>query len=171
MTLTLEEAIRRERLSDELAALQRTNSDLTPTSGRSAPLAAPRHTPTPPTVESAPIGRETIIQTPPKDDLSDLPPELLAELSERVKSETDPIIKIINDRGGTATLDEILIDLYRKHGELAKRTITNNKLNRLSRRSMVWSVPGKKGVYSTTGKRELFKRTTPTNADTSRDTT
>jgi hypothetical protein len=83
------------------------------------------------------------------DDLSDLPPELLAELSDGVKSETDPIIKIINDRGGTATLDEILIDLYRKHGEVAKRTITNNKLNRLSRRSMVWSVPGKKGAYTT----------------------
>jgi hypothetical protein len=82
-------------------------------------------------------------------DLSDLPPELLAELSDAAKGEIDPLIQIIDDRGGTASLDEILIDLYRKHKEIGKRNIISNRLYRLARRGLCWSVPGKKGVYST----------------------
>jgi hypothetical protein len=83
------------------------------------------------------------------NDLSDLPPELLKELSEGIKGETDPIIKIIQGRGGVATLDEILIDLYRKYNEIGKRPIVANKLYRLSRRGLCWSVPGRKGAYTT----------------------
>jgi hypothetical protein len=87
---------------------------------------------------------------PTDDDLSDLPPELLKELSESFRGETDPLIKIIQGRGGTATLDEILIDLYRKYKDIGKRPIISNKLYRLSRRGLCWSVPGKKGTYTTT---------------------
>lgn len=83
------------------------------------------------------------------DDLADLPPELLNELSESIKGETDPLIKIINARGGTATLDEILIDLYRKYNEVGKRVIVSNKLYRLSKRGLCHALPGKKGVYTT----------------------
>lgn len=83
------------------------------------------------------------------DDLSDLPPELLKELSDSAKGESDPLIKVIEGRGGTATLDEILIDLYRKYKEIGKRPIVSNKLYRLSRRGLCWSVPGKKGTYTT----------------------
>jgi hypothetical protein len=85
-----------------------------------------------------------------QDDLSDLPPELLKELSDSAKGETDVLIKIIDGRGGTATLDEILIDLYRKHKEIGKRPLIANKLYRLSRRELCWSVPGRKGAYTTT---------------------
>lgn len=84
------------------------------------------------------------------DDLADLPPELLQELSESAKGETDPLIKIINDRGGTATLDEILIDLWRKYKEIAKRNMISNKLYRLGKRGLCWALPGKKGIYTTT---------------------
>jgi len=84
-----------------------------------------------------------------RDEFADLPPELLEQLSEGAKAQVDPIIKIINDRGGTATLDEILIDLYRATKEVNKRTIIQNKVFRLSKREMCWSVPGKKGVYTT----------------------
>jgi hypothetical protein len=84
------------------------------------------------------------------DDLSDLPKELLAELSDKTtRGSVDPIAQVIADRGGTATLDEILIDLYRKHGQVSKRTLLANKLYRLSRQGVVWSLPGKKGVYTT----------------------
>ena len=70
---------------------------------------------------AAPAGSEarptsTEVKSDLPDDLAGLPPELLKELSEGIKGETDPLIKIINGRGGTATLDEILIDLYRKYG-------------------------------------------------------
>jgi hypothetical protein len=84
------------------------------------------------------------------DELADLPPELLAELSGGARAETDPLVQIINSRGGTATLDEILIDLWRNFKEIGKRTQIGNKLYRLGRRELVWSVPGKKGVYTTT---------------------
>jgi hypothetical protein len=83
------------------------------------------------------------------DDLSDLPPELLKELSDSFKGETDPLIAIINDRGGTASIDEILVDLYRKYGEIGKRPIISNKLYRFSRRGLCAAMPGKKGIYTT----------------------
>lgn len=83
------------------------------------------------------------------DDLSDLPPELLKELSEGAKGEKDLLLKIIEERGGTANLDEILIDLWRKHKEIGKRPILANRLYRLSRRELCWPVPGKRGFYTT----------------------
>jgi hypothetical protein len=86
----------------------------------------------------------------PKDDLADLPLELLAELSGGAKAETDPLIQIINKRGGTASLDDILIDLYRAYNEIGKRTVIGNKLYRLARRELCWPVPGRKGIYTTT---------------------
>lgn len=109
--------------------------------------------PPPPPTSAAPVPINSV-----PDEFADLPPELLAELSEGAKAQIDPVIKVINDRGGTATLDEILIDLYRATKEVHKRTIIQNKLFRLSKRELCWSVPGKKGVYSTTkpeGYREL----------------
>jgi hypothetical protein len=101
------------------------------------PPPAPSPAPTPSPASSA------------DDDLSDLPPELLKELSDSAKGEKDVVLKIIDDRGGTATLDEILIDLWRKHKEIGKRPIVANKLYRLGRRHLVWTVGGKKGVYTT----------------------
>jgi hypothetical protein len=84
------------------------------------------------------------------DDLSDLPEELLSELSGRTaKGESDPLVRIIADRGGTANIDEILIDLFRKHGQIGKRTLIQNKLYRLSKQGSVWPTPGRKGVYTT----------------------
>ncbi len=85
------------------------------------------------------------------DDLSDLPTELLNELSGRaVKGENDPLVQIIIDRGGTATIDEILIDLYRKHGQIGKRILVQNKLYRLSKHGAIWPTTGRKGVYTIT---------------------
>src|ERR1700732_1026227 len=45
-------------------------------------------------------------ETPGEDNLSDLPEELLAQLSGRAKKgQADHIVQIINDHGGTAALD------------------------------------------------------------------
>jgi len=90
------------------------------------------------------------IETPGEDNLSDLPEELLAQLSGRAKKgQADPIVQIINDRGGIATLDEILIDLYRRHREINTRTLISNKLYRLGKQGLVKAIEGKKGVYTT----------------------
>ena len=48
--------------------------------------------------------------------------------------------------GGTATLDQILVGLNRKFKVAQKRRFLQNKLYRMP---MVWSVPGRKGVYTT----------------------
>jgi hypothetical protein len=103
---------------------------------------------------SATHGFQTEISEPPTsnsagNDLSDLPPELLKELSDSFKGETDPLVRIINDRGGSASIDEILVDLYRKYGEIGKRPIVSNKLYRFSRRGLCAPIPGKKGFYTT----------------------
>jgi hypothetical protein len=90
------------------------------------------------------------IETPGEDNLSDLPEELLAQLSGRAKKgQADPIVQIINDHGGVATLDEILIDLYRRHREINTRTLISNKLYRLGKQGLVKAIEGKKGVYTT----------------------
>jgi hypothetical protein len=90
-------------------------------------------------------------ESPGEDNLSDLPEELLAQLSGRAKKgQADPIVQIINDHGGVATLDEILIDLYRRHREINTRTLISNKLYRLGKQGLVKAIEGKKGVYTTT---------------------
>jgi hypothetical protein len=90
-----------------------------------------------------------VLPSDANDDLSDLPEELLRELSDSFKGETDPLIAIINARGGTASIDEILVDLYRKYKEVGKRPIISNKLYRFSRRGLCAAVPGRKGIYTT----------------------
>jgi hypothetical protein len=83
-------------------------------------------------------------------DLSDLPPELVKELSEEATREvTHPLIEIIDGRGGTATLDEILIDLYRKYKKVGKRASVVQRLSVLSRRGLCRPVPGARGYYTT----------------------
>jgi hypothetical protein len=42
-----------------------------------------------------------------------------------------------------------LLHLYRKYGQLGKRTFISNKLYRLSKRGLIWVLAGKKGIYFT----------------------
>ena len=84
---------------------------------------------------------------PDLGNIYDLPPELQQELSITKTDELDDqLITVINVYGGTATLDQILVGLYRKFGISQKRRFLQNKLYRMT---MVWSLPGKKGVYTT----------------------
>jgi hypothetical protein len=82
-------------------------------------------------------------------NLADLPPELLTELSIGAMSGADPLIQIINKRGGTASLDQILIDLFRTYHQISKRTVVANRLYRLARRGLCRPLPGRKGIYTT----------------------
>ena len=80
-------------------------------------------------------------------DIHDLPQEVLDELSIATADKIDDqIVTVINAYGATATIDQILVGLYRKFKVGQKRRFLQNKLYRMS---MVWSVPGKKGVYTT----------------------
>lgn len=85
-----------------------------------------------------------------RDEVEGLPEELMNELS---VSDTDKaefnIVTLIDEAGGVATLDRILVSLYRQSGEIMKRANLNSRLYRMSQRGFIHSVPGKKGVYST----------------------
>jgi hypothetical protein len=84
-----------------------------------------------------------------RDLFDPLPPELLKQLSSRAtRGKTDPLVKIINEHGGTATLDDILISLYRETGEISRRNIIANRLYRLAKQGLVSTVPDRKGVYT-----------------------
>lgn len=99
---------------------------------------------------------------PDLGNIHDLPPELLEELSITKGDELeDQLVTVINAYGGEASLDQILVGLYRKFKVQQKRRFLQNKLYRMS---MVWSVEGRKGIYTTVEPVNLpSEEDTPTN--------
>lgn len=84
-------------------------------------------------------------------DISDLPPELVKELTLSTPSELEQrIIAIINSCDDkTANINTILVELYNRHKVIQKRRNMNNKLWRMISNKLIWSVNGEKGVYTT----------------------
>ena len=81
-------------------------------------------------------------------NVHDLPPELLEELSVAKADELeDQLVTVIRAYGDEASLDQILVGLWRKFKVSQKRRFLQNKLYRMD---TVWSVSGRKGVYTTT---------------------
>lgn len=84
------------------------------------------------------------------DEVQDLPPELLEELT---VSETDRIefliLSIMEKHDGVIGLDRLLVELYRATGEVFKRQGIINRLYKMANKGEVQSVEGKKGVYTT----------------------
>ncbi|WP_213272166.1 hypothetical protein [Hyphomonas sp.] len=84
------------------------------------------------------------------EDLSDLPKELRAELSVSKTDELeDQLATVINAAGREADIDMILIYLFRKFNVVQTRRFLQNKLYRMVQKGLLYSVPGRKGVYST----------------------
>lgn len=84
------------------------------------------------------------------EDIEGLPPELMQELS---ISEADrlefTIVGLINEAGGVLSLDKVLVGLYRKTGEIHKRSTLTSRLYRMAGKGLIYNVPNRKGVYST----------------------
>src|SRR5690606_37816426 len=82
-------------------------------------------------------------------DLEGLPEELIAELS---ISESDreefELLAIIEAGGGTMSLDQLLVAVYKKHGTIYERVKLNQRLYRMASKGALYSVPGRKGWYS-----------------------
>jgi len=96
-------------------------------------------------------------------DISDLPPELLAELSAPRGDELEnQIMVVLQAYGGTADLDQILVGLYRKFKVVQKRRFLQNKVWRMCQKTMLWSIRGKKGVYTFNEPAEDEKEEIPT---------
>jgi hypothetical protein len=84
------------------------------------------------------------------EDIEGLPDELLRELSVSDADKLEfTIVNLINEAGGILSLDRILIGVYKATKEIYKRNVMNAKLYRMAQKDMLFSVPGRKGVYST----------------------
>lgn len=84
------------------------------------------------------------------DDIEGLPDELISELSLSDADKTEfAIVNAIEEARGIISLDKLLIALYRKTGEVHKRTSLYSRLARMAQKNSIYYVPGKKGVYST----------------------
>ncbi len=83
------------------------------------------------------------------DDLEGLPEDLVKELSlsDADKLEFE-IVNSIEEAGGIISLDRLLIALYKRTGEVNKRTYLTSRLARMATKNAIYYVPGKKGVYS-----------------------
>lgn len=71
-------------------------------------------------------------------DTSDLPPELLKELSAGHADKLEgQIVEVMKAQGGSADLDQLLIGLYRKSHVVQKRRFLQNKLWRMVRKGVL----------------------------------
>lgn len=82
-------------------------------------------------------------------NLDDLPEALRSQLQLAKVADLDrAIVDLIrDDLDGVANLDEILVGLYRRRGEVLERHFVSNKLYRMNKLGLIRSVTGKKGVY------------------------
>lgn len=84
------------------------------------------------------------------DEIEGLPDELLAELSISKSDKSELNIRaLIEELGGIASLDRLLVGLFKKTGEVMKRANLNARLYRMAQKELIYNIPGKKGVYST----------------------
>jgi hypothetical protein len=83
------------------------------------------------------------------EEVEGLPAELLEELSISESDKTEfNIISILKSLGGAASLDRLLVALYKQSGEITKRATLNQRIYRMVQKNMIYNVPNKKGVYS-----------------------
>lgn len=84
------------------------------------------------------------------EDIEGLPEELVRELSISGGDKVEfAILNAIEEAGGVISLDRLLIALFKKTGEINKRASITSRLHRMSNKNLIFSVPGKKGIYST----------------------
>ena len=80
---------------------------------------------------------------------TDLPKELINELnlSQNDKEEEMILSVIKNQFNGIASLNEILVGIYKEYNEIKKRRDITLKMGKLTRKGLLISVEEKKGVY------------------------
>lgn len=83
------------------------------------------------------------------DDLADLPPALLAQLSDRrTDALEEQILSVVEAAPGGIELNRLLIELYRRYGGVHERKALNNKAYRMVRKGLMRQAVGRRGVYS-----------------------
>ncbi len=83
------------------------------------------------------------------DEIEGLPEELIQELSVSEGDKIDyVIIRSVDECGGVASIDRILLSLYRKTNDVMKRSTLTSRIYRLVQKGQLYNVPNRKGVYS-----------------------
>ncbi len=83
-------------------------------------------------------------------DYDGLEKDLLSELNITEGDKLDlVIVDLINAAGGMLILDKIIIGLFHLTGEKHQRVSMTARLYRMSKKNLVYSVPKRKGVYTT----------------------
>ena len=83
------------------------------------------------------------------DEIANLPPELVTELSVSDADRAEfNVLSAIENAGGVASLDRILVGYYRLTGDVMKRQQMINRIYRMSQKGLLFPVPGRKGVYA-----------------------
>ena len=83
-------------------------------------------------------------------DLSDLPQEVLNQLTSTRLAEENRLVLLIRRRGGTASVDQMIIDLYREDKKVTKRTTIKARLWRLEKNGLL-KREGPRDIYSLPG--------------------
>ena len=83
-------------------------------------------------------------------DIMDLPEEVRNQLvSGQFDAVESQILQVVKQSfNGVATIDEIFVGMYRTTGEVMQREALANKIYRMTRKEVLFSVEGRKGVYS-----------------------
>lgn len=81
-------------------------------------------------------------------DLSDLPPEVLAQLSVSKLDELEQQLRDIVASGDEVGLDAAIVELYRRHKVVQPRRFVMNKLYRMAQKGLILPIEGRKGVYT-----------------------
>lgn len=82
-------------------------------------------------------------------DLSDLPEEVLQNLNLSKLDEMDQQLRdiVASGNGSEVGINQIIIELWRRHKVTKSRTFIMNKLYRMAQKGTIYSVEGKKGAY------------------------
>lgn len=84
------------------------------------------------------------------EEIEGVPEELLKELNLTETDRQDLLTEYLIARaGGILSLDKIMLQLWKKTGEVPKRTTLTSRLYRMAAKGMIYNVPSKKGIYST----------------------
>lgn len=82
-------------------------------------------------------------------EVDDLPPEQLAEININKSDRQDfQILEVLDNAGGAASIDQIMVALHRKTGMIQRRVYTNSRLYRMIKKRLIYPVPNFKGAYS-----------------------
>jgi len=78
-------------------------------------------------------------------DIAGLPESLLEELSISEDRSEFAILNVLEDAGGIASLDQLLVGIFKKTKDVYKRQALTAKLYRMSQKELIWGCRARRG--------------------------